>query len=509
MSNDSQKKKAAIESGDDRKEVLSTEENFNVIDGKKTDEAFEIRPAEEERRIKADEILKAIEKAAQQDIDCLELLKGIVSSFKTESEVKARAPHICEQEAFKGRFKKTDVIRVWKEQQQAQAEEEFKKVILPFAVEVEPYSDDVNGADLLKEIVGVLRKHIVFKDADTQAYTCALWVLATWCIDSFKYSPYLMITAPEKGCGKSQLLGLLANISYRSVETGNISTAAFFRMMEEHKPTLFIDEADSFLASDPDLQGVIKCGIERGKAFVYRMDKDKTGKLRLAGFNCFGMKAISGISANNISGPITDRSLTIELQRKLITEVTPRVRDTPDKYWEELKAKCKAFALEAESWLKDRRPDLPIAIGNREADKWEPLILIADYLDEHFPCEEAPDYYGQRARQCAVKLAKTDQDLPVKIELLSDIRDLLNGDLKNDFKDYVLSADIVNALNRNEELRWSIYNHGNGITQRQLAQHLKAFGIHGKQVRTENNKRGYTREDFKEPFKHYLEELID
>ena len=101
----------------------------------------------------------------------------------------------------------------------------------PYEREIEPYEGEVNGAELLAEIQDRLRRHIVFVDSDVQSFTCGLWILATWCIDSFNFSPYLMITAPEKRCGKSQLLGLLANLSKKPLEAGNLTAPVLFRFI--------------------------------------------------------------------------------------------------------------------------------------------------------------------------------------------------------------------------------------------------------------------------------------
>ena len=271
---------------------------------------------------------------------------------------------------------------------------------------------------------------------------------------------------------------------------------------------MFIDEADSFLSKDEDLQGVIKSGIERGKALVFRLEKSPSGNFTERHFDCFGMKAIAGISAKNISDTITDRCITIELRRKLRNEIMPKVRDVSKELWSVLNAKCSAFAIEAGAWLEKHRPNIPTSISDRDADKWEPLISIADYLDYAFPSEESPTYYGDKARRCAEILSNVDTDMPVNVELLSDIRDVLNDTTITDQeKSYILTTVLLQALIGNQELRWGDFNYGKEMTAKQLAKRLKVFGIKPQTIKQEFNKRGYIKNDFQDPFNRYLTKM--
>ncbi|WP_290372160.1 DUF3631 domain-containing protein [uncultured Parasutterella sp.] len=512
MSKHQAKKTPAVSKDNGRITIEKTlQRDFSLNEGKRIDtdmpapeEGIVIPPIKEQHEHAANEIYKSIEKAAGTKNKVYELLKSVVSKYPAESQIKLKAADIARQEVFKPYFKRADILKVWKEIFTADADNE-EEIMQPYETEPEPYEGVVNGAELLTEIENRLRTHIVFSNPDIQAYSCALWVLATWCIDSFNFSPYLMITAPEKRCGKSQLLGLLASLSKKPLEAGNLTAPVLFRLAQKYHPTIFIDEADSFLSKDEDLQGVIKCGIERDRAMVYRLEKTRSGNFSERRFDCFGMKAISGISAKNISDTITDRCITIELKRKLQEEAMPKVRDVPKEVWDIINSKNAAFALDAAEWLKTHKPSIPKDISDRDADKWEPLISIAEYLDYAYPHEESPTYYGDKARNCAVVLSNTESDLPLNVELLSDIRDiLLDPKISPNHEDYILSKILLNALVSDDDLRWGTVNFGNEMTQRQLSRRLSAFGIKSKKIRRENNKHGYMKEEFNDPFERYL-----
>jgi len=104
---------------------------------------------------------------------------------------------------------------------------------LPFT-EIEPWPEPVDPAQLLTEIAATVRRFIVC-DRDT-AYAVALWASMTWFIEVVQVAPLAVITAPEKRCGKSQLLFLLGRLSARAITTSSISPAALYRTIDAWCP---------------------------------------------------------------------------------------------------------------------------------------------------------------------------------------------------------------------------------------------------------------------------------
>jgi putative DNA primase/helicase len=108
---------------------------------------------------------------------------------------------------------------------------------LPFPV-VEPWPDPIDPAQLLSDIVAVVRRFIVCEKETAQA--ASLWVAMTWFIDVVQVAPLAIITAPEKRCGKSLLLFLLGKLAARAITASSISPAALFRTIDAWCPTLLI-----------------------------------------------------------------------------------------------------------------------------------------------------------------------------------------------------------------------------------------------------------------------------
>jgi len=107
-----------------------------------------------------------------------------------------------------------------------------------------PYTGEVEGGVLLNELYDCIREYVVLDECYGVALT--LWIVQTYCYKNFSYAPLLLINAPEKACGKSVALGLVAKLVPRPLECANITVASLFRVIESKYPTLLIDEADTF-----------------------------------------------------------------------------------------------------------------------------------------------------------------------------------------------------------------------------------------------------------------------
>ena len=68
------------------------------------------------------------------------------------------------------------------------------------------------------------------------------------------------IDSPTKRCGKSTLLMLLRHLVNRPVLASNISSSALFRVIEQGRPTLLIDEGDRLLRGNHKLKGILNAG---------------------------------------------------------------------------------------------------------------------------------------------------------------------------------------------------------------------------------------------------------
>lgn len=350
----------------------------------------------------------------------------------------------------------------------------------------DPWPDDINPAELLNDIAAVIRRFIVCNPETSDA--ASLWVTMTWFIDVVQVAPLAIITAPEKRCGKSQLLFILGRLVNRPLAASNITPAALFRSIDLWSPTLLIDEADAFIKDNEELRGLLNCGHTRDSAYIIRTVGDAFTPTR---FNVWGAKALAGIGA--LADTLMDRAVALELRRKMSHEAVDRLRHAEPDLFDVLTSKLARFADDYRQPLRLARPHLPPALHDRAQDNWEPLLAIADIAGNDWP---------QRAVHAALKLSGAEgESLSVGVELLADIKELFD----NNRADKISTADLITALCDDDEKPWSTYNRGKPITPRQISKRLGEYGIKSKTVRIGYaTHKGFELDQFKESFGRYL-----
>ena len=351
--------------------------------------------------------------------------------------------------------------------------------------DVEPWPHPVNPAELLTGISDTVSRFIVC-DKET-ADAAALWVGMTWLIDVIHIAPLAVITAPEKRCGKTQLLSILSKLSYRPLSASNISPASLYRCIDAWQPTLLLDETDAFLKDNEELRGVINSGHSRDNAYVIRTVGDEHTPKR---FSTWGAKALSGIG--HLSDTLMDRSIVLELRRKLTHESVERLRYAEPDLFLTLTRKLARFADDCREQIRRARPGLPDTLNDRAQDNWEPLLAIA---------ECASNGWIERATKAALKLSGSEKTDSVGNELLADIQEVF--EIKHVTK--ISTADLIRALTEDDEKSWATYNRGRPLTPRQLANRLKEYGVKSETVRIGNETpKGYKLDSFGDVFERYL-----
>ena len=135
-------------------------------------------------------------------------------------------------------------------------------------------SECSSAALLLNDLSSILRRFVILPPHAPEAL--ALWILHTYGLDLRDTTAYLGIESPHKGCGKTTLLSVLHDLAYNAVSASNISPAALFRVIEQVRPTLLIDEADTFLPGNEQLRGILNAGYKKKTAYVLRATNESS-----------------------------------------------------------------------------------------------------------------------------------------------------------------------------------------------------------------------------------------
>ncbi len=354
--------------------------------------------------------------------------------------------------------------------------------------DIEPHPHPIEPAQLLDDIVDTIRRFIV-AEPETMTAT-ALWIASTWFIDVAQVAPLAVITAPEKRCGKSQLLTLIGKLSRRPMTASSISPAALFRSIDAWQPTLLIDETDALLKDNEELRGLLNAGHTRDSAYVIRVVGDDFTPTK---FSVWGCKALSGIG--HIADTLMDRAIILELRRKLPHETVDRLRYAEPGLFDGMAAKLARFMVDYSEAVRMARPPLPEALNDRAQDNWEPLLAIADVAGGHWP---------ETARHAALHISsKTDEGATQStgVELLTDIAEIF----EQTRRERITTADLIQELCNDDEKPWATYNRGKPLSPRQLGKKLNGYGIQSKNLKLgyDSVKKGFERSQFAEAFARY------
>lgn len=351
--------------------------------------------------------------------------------------------------------------------------------------ELELWPEVVDGARLLDELTQAVRRHVVLSDASAEA--AALWVLHAHAHDTSAISPVLAITSPTPGCGKTTLLTWLGALVPRTLSASNITAPSLFRAVEKWRPTLLIDEADTFLSRSEDLRGVLNSGHNRAAAFVIRTAGEDHEPRN---FKTWAPKAIALIG--RLHPTLESRSVHIELRRIGVGEHVEPLRGDRLDHLAPLARKAARWVSDNVIALRAADPVMPAELRGRAADNWRHLIAIADRAGGDWPC---------RARVAATSMCEGRSEQTAGIKLLEDLRALY----ARRGVDRLSSADIIAELGAMEDRPWPEWRNGQPLTQRGLAKLVEPFAILPGTIRIgEETPKGYLLSAFDDAFARYL-----
>jgi putative DNA primase/helicase len=354
---------------------------------------------------------------------------------------------------------------------------------------VEPWPEPVDGDALVLALIHRIRSHVVM--TAEAALTVALWIMFAWVHAKIAiHSPILMITSPEAECGKTTLLNLIGFLVPRSLSSVGISPAALYRSIEKWEPTLIVDEADVAFVQNEDLRAVVNSGWTRGQGVLRCVGDDNEPTF----FPTFCPKAI-GLKGKKLPDTTASRAIVVELKRKLADDNVADFRHVDDPGLKELRQQLMRWTSDNIEALGNASPSLPHGFVNRVAANWHLLLAIAETAGGEWP---------EKAHEAAAAIAKVKAtlDASIGIQLLGAIRDVLGDEM-----DCIFSKNLIAVLIDDPEKPWAEYRRGKPLTQKQLANRLREFGITPETVWIgQESAKGYKRTAFEDTWRRYLSE---
>ncbi len=357
----------------------------------------------------------------------------------------------------------------------------------PYAVDVKPYHNAVDGHLLANEIKSLLRKYLYLPDHADTAIT--LWIMSSYLYNNFRIFPRLLLTSPEKGCGKTTTMELIGALVNKPIQCSNATVSSIFRSIELWKPTLLIDEADTFIKNNDELRGILNSGHTKSGAHVLRTVGDNHEPKE---FSTWAPMLIAMIKLP--ASTLVDRSIVIELQRKLSDyKLTPM----PIEPWNDfsvIRSKIKRFCDDNSDLANYFMPEqVPSHNNERTRNNWMPLLAVANALG---------DDWTDKARIAfdSIGNPKTASE-EIGYEILSDIKSVFD----DKGYDRIATKDLISALCEIEDAPWASWNYGRSLSPRSLSKLLTPYQIAPKNLKIDyKQSKGYAKSMFTDSWQRYL-----
>jgi len=323
--------------------------------------------------------------------------------------------------------------------------------------EVEPYDGVVDTKALLNEIREVVNDYLFLPPFADVIIT--LWIAHTHIYECFRYSSRLVFTSVDPESGKSRGLDVIEPLVPKPLLAHNITASAFCRVVEEYRPTLLLDEYDTYMKKNEDIRGIINAGQRfNGKHWKCVGENHKP-----TAFACYCPVAMAGIG--KLHPTIWSRSHIIKMKPAKPFEIKKDFDEDDLDHVKLVRSKLVRWSLDNQDVLKNAKPKLHKSLKNRKKDSWKPFYAIA---------ELGGDKWIDLAN-CTVEAMPKGRSLTFKEKLLADIRYLFERDNLEQISSLSFEVDsekfegLTNKLNKLELRGYTNMNDGNGINSNNVA----------------------------------------
>lgn len=334
-------------------------------------------------------------------------------------------------------------------------------------------------------------------------FVIAAWTIAAWLSEHWDQFPYLAITSPEKRCGKTTLLKIIYQIVPRPCWGNYISPAALFRIIEQDRPTILLDESQYLSRKGSESSHVI------GEILHAGIDKDTTvprcvgptNNIKIHRFKIYSPKIIAMIGQPD--DVLLDRCLPVPMRRRSEKDTV-----VAQLFKRELVIIGKALTNLITTFTKNNAKECVDAYhsspyltlrSDRLADLLLPIQAVVNVI-----CPERMDELIHYAEIVEAR-NRLSHNIEPPLRLLRCIKQIFDSlDKSTPRLQFIGTQKLISLLVAMEEEPWATYNRGNPINAHTLAKLLKNYEITSERNVTQTE-RGYYVARFREAFERYVD----
>ena len=233
--------------------------------------------------------------------------------------------------------------------------------------------------DIFNHLREFFKTHIDFSEPKAYSYF-SLWTMGTYFHQLFNTYPYIYLGG-WKASGKTKTLTVLHCLCFNSVFSGNLSSSAMFRLIQNARCTMLIDETESL--SNPeraqDFRNILLNGYKTGVK-VHRSERTRKDRFEVSEFECYSPKAIANI--RGLEDVLESRCIPFTMIKTSKKDVGGTIVDHNDPRRQAMRDELYILLLDDWKSVKDSydKTTNEAELESREWELWRPILSLARYV---------------------------------------------------------------------------------------------------------------------------------
>jgi hypothetical protein len=243
----------------------------------------------------------------------------------------------------------------------------------------------VDPAAVFIDLVSAWQKYMEQPNIRETLYH-ALWDMGTYFFHLFNCFPYHYIGGLKRS-GKTKDLTVHYCLAFNAVFSNNMSTASIYRLTQNARATLLIDESEKLAYKGQmsertlEFRSLLLSGYKRSGR-TYRTEKNEKDRLQPQPFEVYSPKAVANIQG--LEDVMEDRCKTTILKRSRDAKIANLEVDEGAEEWSKLRNKL--YVLFLTFWREIKE------IYDKIGESSEPRELVNPKTDPLFPKEDLDTY---------------------------------------------------------------------------------------------------------------------
>src|SRR5262245_62037688 len=238
----------------------------------------------------------------------------------------------------------------------------------------------------LDQVESFLRRFVCYP-SEHALVAHVLWICHCHMLDRFDTTPRLAFMSAEKASGKTRALEITALFVPNPILSISASPAYIVRKVSQGAATILFDEIDALFGGSAkaqegsvDLRTLFNGGYRRGAMVGRCVVIGK--KVETEDLDSFAPLALAGL--RTLPDTLASRSIFIHMRRRAPDEgVEPFRHRIHSQQAKPIMERLTEWCAERDCGPVD--PELPSGIEDRNADCWEPLLVVADEAGSDWP----------------------------------------------------------------------------------------------------------------------------